>query len=52
MNRFGYISGEGYAFTYQIGETQAGSAADIYSRDGQQLGLNAMSARRISKYFI
>lgn len=52
MNRFGYISGKGYAFTYQIGETAVGSAADIFERSGQRPGLNTILAQRISKYFI
>lgn len=52
MNRFGYISGEGYAFTYQIGETPVGSSADIYEREGQMVGLRTMTAQRVSKYFI
>ena len=52
MNRFGYISGEGYAFTYQIGETPLGSPADIYDKKGLMAGLHTMTARRVNKYFI
>lgn len=52
MNRFGYISGEGYAFTYQIGETPVGSAADIYGSTERRLPLKAMAAQRVNKYFI
>ena len=52
MNRFGYISGEGYAFTYQIGETPVGSAADIYGSTERRLPLKAMTAQRVNKYFI
>lgn len=51
-NRFGYISGKGYAFTYQIGETAVGSAADIFNRSGDRPGLSTILAQRINKYFI
>lgn len=52
MNSFGYLSGKGYAFTYQIGETPVGSSADIYRGSGNSSISGALSARRVNRYFI
>lgn len=52
MNRFGFISGKGYAFTYQIGETPLGSSADIFNAPEQSFASRAMSAQRVNRYFI
>lgn len=52
MNRFGFISGKGYAFTYQIGETPLGSSADIFDAPGQSFVSRTMSAQRVNRYFI
>lgn len=51
MNRIGYISGDGYAFTYQVGETPiraAGLSGDFVSPADSE----RVSPRKIGRYFI
>lgn len=47
MNKFGFISGKNYAFTYQVGEMTAPSSDDIYQRQSA-----ALQARRVNRYYI
>ncbi|MGM9763352.1 MAG: hypothetical protein ACI3ZQ_04970 [Candidatus Cryptobacteroides sp.] len=50
MNNIGYIRGDGYAFTYQIGETPIGSSAGILDKEEDQA--RPLTARSIDKYYI
>lgn len=51
MNRFGCMSGKGYAFTYQIGETPLGSSASIYG-PSYGIGSETLSARMVNRYYV
>lgn len=52
MNRLGFKKGDGYAFTYQIGETPVRSATDGYHASGAETRAEVLSARRVGNYFI
>lgn len=51
-NRLGFMKGDGYAFTYQIGETPIQSASDGYHVSGADTRSAQLSAKRIGNYFI
>lgn len=50
MNKIGYLSGKGYAFTYQIGETPVTSSASIYGSGGNVL--QRLYPQRMNGFFI
>ena len=49
MNKLGYRHGDGYAFTYQIGETPI--ASSIHS-SGAETRADLITAKRVGNYFI
>ena len=52
MNKFGYRRGDGYAFTYQIGETPVSASAGANHSSGSGSTSEALQPRRMDKYFI
>lgn len=52
MNKFGYRRGDGYAFTYQIGETPVSASADANHSSGSGSTSEVLQPRRMDKYFI
>ena len=52
MNKFGYRRGDGYAFTYQIGETPVSASAGTNHSSGSGSTSEALQPRRMDKYFI
>ena len=52
MNKFGYRRGDGYAFTYQIGETPVSASAGANHSSGSGSTSEVLQPRRMDKYFI
>ena len=52
MNKFGYMHGDGYAFTYQIGETPVMSSAAGPQSSGSGAASEILSPRRMDRYFV
>lgn len=52
MNRLGYMQGDGYAFTYQIGETPIASSSDGFHASGAETRAELITAKRVGSYFV
>lgn len=52
MNRLGYMQGDGYAFTYQLGETPIASSSDGFHASGAETRAELITAKRVGNYFI
>ena len=52
MNKIGYRHGDGYAFTYQIGETPVKAAAGGFNGSDSGATSETLSARRMDSYYI
>lgn len=52
MNRLGYRHGDGYAFTYQLGETPVASSSDGLHSSGAETRTELITAKRVGNYFV
>ena len=52
MNKFGYMHGDGYSFTYQIGETPVMSSAAGPQPSSSGAAAEILSPRRMDRYFV
>ena len=52
MNKLGYMQGDGYAFTYQIGETPIMASSDGFHASGAETRADLITAKRVGNYFV
>lgn len=52
MNKIGYRSGDGYAFTYQIGETPIRSASDGRYTSSADTTSGVLTPRKIGRFYV